>query len=729
MASDLQSDGHFGEEWLVISGQTLRVWALVNQRARIKHELPLVKIHAPQTDLLIGGGALLVTVDGQSLEIIRYTNACQRKFDRLTQYLGELAQHQRALASGQTSSPPDLEPDPHDRQRCSKCGLLLPEGTRVCPACLHKGKVMLRLMAYLKPYWREMILIWGLMLTGLVLSLIPPYLTRPLMDRVLVPTGVAATAAERIKLLGWLALGLLAAQTASQLIGIFRGRTLVKLGSQLSHDLRLRLYAHMQMLSLRFFDKRSVGAMVSRIVQDTDSLESVLVDGMQHFVVNVLMLLGIGTVLLSMNWKLTLLVLIPVPIVIFLSRKLWQRIRSLWHGYWHYRARLTSTVSDALSGVRVVKAFAKEQEEIARFHRNSQNLLSANMQAEQMWSTLFPILWLITSTGSLMVWYVGGREVIGGSMTLGTMMTFIAYLGMFYGPLQFLSRIADFLARSLTSAERVFEVLDTEIEIKEAADAQAMPRMEGRVEFRDVFFGYEPLRPVIKNMNLAVRPGEMIGFVGRSGAGKSTTINLLSRFFDVNRGAILVDGVDIRQIKQRDLRAQIGVVLQETFLFNGTIAENIAYAKPEASPAEIMAAARTANAHDFIIEKPEGYDTKVGERGQLLSGGERQRIAIARAILHDPRILILDEATAAMDTETEKQIQEALTRIMRGRTTFVIAHRLSTLRNADRLVLLQKGQIVEMGTHEDLWQRSKDFRRLVKMQQEMSTIIAKGKPT
>ncbi len=726
VSADLGLDGKYAEEWLVVTDDRLRVFAASGKPPAPRLDLDLAAIKKPVVDALIGGGALLVTVDDCSIEVIRYSNACQNKFSRVARYLADLDKYREAVAKGETKEKPVIEPDADDRKRCPTCHLLLPEGTKVCPACLNKGKVMLRLVKYLKPYWRQTVFVWATMIIGLAMGLIPPYLTRPLMDRVLVPTS-EKTPHERLALLGWLVLGLLMSQLAGQAISIIRARTLVKLGTRLSHDLRVQLYSHLQFMSLRFFQKHPVGAMITRVTQDTQSLESVIVDGMQYLVVNILTLVGIGVVLFVMNWKLTLLVLIPVPVVIVLSGKFWHRVMSMWHRYWHYRSRLTASVSDSLSGARVVKVFAKEQEEVARFNNHSALLQTTDMAAEQTWTTLFPILWFITSTGQILVWYVGGRQVIGEGMTLGTMMTFLAYLGMFYGPLQFLSRIADWLARSLTSAERIFEILDTESDVREAQDATPMPALTGHVEFKDVTFGYEPNKAVLKNVTLDVKPGEMIGLVGKSGAGKSTVVNLVCRLYEVNQGEIFADGINLKKIKQRDLRSQIGVVLQDTFLFNGTIAENIGYARPDASREDIMLAAEAANAHDFIVNKTDGYDTKVGERGQLLSGGERQRVAIARAILHNPRILILDEATASVDTDTEKQIQEAIARMVRGRTTFAIAHRLSTLRNANRLVLLKDGEVAEIGTHQELMDKNGEFRRLVELQKEMSSIMEVGK--
>ena len=724
VVTDLTCHGTFGEEWLVVTGTKLQVYP-VDNTVLPRIELEIEAIKGAEIEGLIGGGALLITVGNETQEILRFSNTHQKKFGHVARYLQDMAEHrENKTKAGKEQEPPQIEVDKDEGKRCPTCRLLLPEGSNVCPACLNKGRVLLRIVSYLKPYWRQTLFIWITMLVGLVIGLIPPYLTRPLMDKVLAPgPEVAGPIEDRMRLLSLLVLGLLVSQVLSQAVGIWRSRAVVRLGAHLSNDLRIKLYSHLQWLSLRFFQKRSVGSLMSRVMTDTQALENVLVDGIQHLVVNLLTLVGIGVVLFVMNWKLALAVLIPMPVVIVLSRVSWKYLHSLWHRYWHYRARLSATVNDTLSGIRVVKAFAREDEEIARFRTSSAAMMGSDTQAEQTWATFFPILWFITSTGSLLVWYFGGQQVLWKQISLGTLMTFQAYLGMFYGPLQFLSRITDYLARSLTSAERVFEVLDSDPEVRELKDCVRMPAIKGRVELKNVTFGYEAHKPVLKNINLDVAAGEMIGLVGKSGVGKSTAINLICRFYDVQAGEILVDGVNVRDIHQRDLRSQIGVVLQDTFLFNGTILENIAYARPEASIEDIMAAAHAANAHGFIVKKTDGYDTKVGEHGQSLSAGERQRIAIARAILHNPKILILDEATAAVDVDTEIQIQEAIGRLIHGRTTFAIAHRLSTLRNANRLLLLKDGEIAELGTHEELLAKKGEFSRMVDAYKQMSSVV------
>ena len=748
VSTDLNPAGHFGEEWLVVTSRCLSVYTANGHGYAPRMELPLEEIQNSSTEGLVGGGALLVVVDDQSLEILRYSNAQQRKFSRIVKYLNDVKHYREALekvqrgekkADGEPVTAPEklpqLESDKEDRRRCPTCDLVLREGSKVCPACMSKGKAIRRMLTYLQPHRPQIVMIWVMMLAGLGLSLIPAYLTQPLTDKVLNPVKDPLPIQERLSLLGWLVVLLAGVQLVGQALGVCRGRMSVVLGQQLSHELRNNVFRHLQSLSLKYFDKRQSGALISRVTNDTVALERVLVDSIQDLFSNILLFFGIGIVLLWMNWRLTLLVFIPAPIVFLLSKFFWDRMMNVWRRCWHLHSRLTATVSDSLAGVRVVRAFAKEDREVDRFDRHSQEYRNADVTAEHMWITFFPILYFIMSIGNLMVWYVGGYQVIRDSglvgrvvpdrevFTLGMFFTFFGYLTQFYGPLQFMSRVADYLTRSLASAERVFEILDSESEVQDVEQPVPMPRIEGRVEFKNVTFGYEPHKPVVKGIDLAVAAGEMIGLVGQSGAGKSTTINLICRFYEVQEGEILIDGVNIKQIAQRDLRSQIGVVLQEPFLFSGTIYENIAFARPNATREDVMAAAKAANAHDFIVQKPDGYDTQVGERGQTLSGGERQRVSIARAILHDPRILILDEATASVDTDTEKQIQEAIARLIKGRTTFAIAHRLSTLRNATRLVVLKDGGIAEVGTHEELVEAKGEFHRLVQVQQEMNRII------
>jgi ATP-binding cassette, subfamily B, bacterial len=748
VSTDLDPSGFFGEEWLVVTSTCLSVYASNGYGFAPRVELELEEIKASATDGLVGGGALLVTVDGKSVEVLRYSNAQQRKFGRIAKYINDVksykldlkkAQHDEKDAAGKPIEAPKehprLEPDKEDQRRCPTCNLPLLEGSTVCPACMSKGKAIRRMLVYLKPYKLQIVVIWVMMLIGLCFSLVPAYLTQPLTDKILNPVKDPLPIDQRLVLLGWLVIILLGVQLFGQALGVYRGRMAVFLGQQLSHALRNDVFRHLQSLSLRYFDKRQAGALIARVTHDTDALEGVLVESIQNFFSNIFLFVGIGIVLFWMNWKLTLLVFIPAPIVLLLSKIFWDRMMNVWRRAWHLHSRLTATVSDSLAGVRVVRAFAKEDREVERFDRDSAELSLASVAAERMWVTFFPMLFFIMSIGNLIVWYVGGYQVIQDSalgaqllpdrkvFTLGMFFTFIGYLGQFYGPLQFMSRVADYLSRSLASAERVFEVLDTESDVQDVEKPVPLPRIEGRVEFKGVTFGYEPHKPVLREIDLTVMPGEMIGLVGQSGAGKSTTINLICRFYEVQEGEILIDGVNIKQIAQKDLRSQIGVVLQDPFLFSGSIYENIAFARPDATREDVMAAAKAANAHDFIVKKPDGYDTQVGERGLTLSGGERQRISIARAILHNPRILILDEATASVDTDTERQIQGAIARLVKGRTTFAIAHRLSTLRNASRLVVLKDGKVAEVGTHEELLEAKGEFYRLVQMQQEMNKII------
>jgi ATP-binding cassette subfamily B protein len=504
-------------------------------------------------------------------------------------------------------------------------------------------------------------------------------------------------------------------------VQILNGRLIAYVGGHVAADIRAQLYRSIEFLQLTFFDKKQVGAIASRVTSDTDRVWGFLVDGLPHIATNFLLMLGIVGFLFLVNWKLALCILMPVPIVVSISVRFWKPVSQLYHRVGQKWARFHTHLNESLSGIRVVKAFAREDYENNKFLHRNDELKNAGIAADGRWFTIFGAMSFFTSLGTLINWTVGGYMVYSRQMSLGDFWKVNAYLGLIYGPLQWFAQVNNWFSRAMAGAERVFEVMDTEAEAYNSGGKSH--QIKGEVTFDNVRFGYDKSNPVLKGINFTAKPGEMIGLVGKSGAGKSTTINLICRFYEPDSGSILIDGVDYREMPLQELRHQIGVVLQEPFLFNGTIAENISYGKPGATFEEIVEAAKAANAHNFILSKPDGYDTIVGERGAKLSGGERQRISIARAILHNPRILILDEATSSVDVETERQIQEAISRLIEGRTTFAIAHRLSTLRNASRLIVLEKGEIVEIGTHAELMEQQGVFYKLVETQSAVSQII------
>lgn len=711
--ADIDAEGKLGERWVVVDTETVRVLTPNGAEAQIDLSIPLSEIDFARTENLVGGGALSVGKGTDAIELVRFTPP-------LAGRMGGVARTIEALARNEELPAVDLE---ETERNCRSCGRPLPQNSDVCRNCINKSAVLMRLFSYAAPHKGRALTLVLLMFAGTAMTLAPGKIVQKLTDGVLLATGRSLD--SRLSLLGLLVAALIGTQLLGVLITIARGRLSAWLSANITYRIRTQLFDRLQWLGLSYYDKRQTGALMTRVTQDVNELNNFLVDGLQILVVNGLTILGITTLLLLNNARLTLLILLPVPLVVFITRRSWRFLWRNMHRLWHLRSRLSAGLNSTLAGARVVKAFAQEEREIDRFQRRATDLFQANLYVEQIWATIFPLLNFLMTAGTFIVWYVGGRQVIGGDLTLGTLQMFLFFLGQLYGPLQGMTRIADWLSRALTSAERIFEVLDTEPDVKDADDAVPMPHIHGAVEFRNVSFGYDKTRRVLENLDLTVAPGEMIGLVGHSGAGKTTIINLISRFYDPVEGEILVDGVAMRRIKVNDLRRQLGIVLQEPFLFPGTITENIAYGKPEASPEEVMRAAKAANAHDFIMRFPDGYDTDVGERGVRLSGGERQRLSIARAILHDPRILILDEATASVDTETEKQIQEAIARLIKGRTTFAIAHRLSTLRNADRLIVMDKGKVVELGTHDELMEKPEGtFRRLVEMQTEINKLRA-----
>jgi ATP-binding cassette subfamily B protein len=496
------------------------------------------------------------------------------------------------------------------------------------------------------------------------------------------------------------------------------------LGNRLLLDMQVDLFDHLQMLPLAYYNQKPTGDIMSRVTADLQRIQQFVVEGFQEILVDILTVVLIAGILLAMNVKLFVWTLAPIPLIAVSTIIFSQRIHSIYHSIWRRIAGLSAILADTIPGIRVVKSFAQERRESRRFSGYSDDLFTQRMHAVKLTSAFFPFVGLMTGMGSILIFSVGGYMVLNGQTTLGVLMAFTQYLWRLYMPVQRFGQLSDSIQHCVTSAERVFEVMDTDVEDRNDENGIVLEPLRGQVEFRNVRFSYEPGKYALNGVSFSIKPGEMIGLVGASGAGKSTLVQLIMRFYDVDEGEILIDGHDIRDLALTHYRHQIGVVLQEPYLFYGTIWENIAYAQPDASPEEVIEAAKAANAHEFILNLPDGYDTVVGERGQTLSGGERQRISVARAILRNPAILILDEATASVDTETEVLIQKAIQRLVKGRTTFAIAHRLSTLRQANRLIVLERGKLAEMGTHQELLRSEGIYHRLCKLQAELSQMRA-----
>ncbi len=602
------------------------------------------------------------------------------------------------------------------QDRCPKCNRLYPDPRRpVCPKCLDRRSLFKRVLSFTPPHAKQIALMIVLMLASSSVGLFSPYLGgRVFFDETLRPGGKYAGK------LGYVVLAMFATQLITLLINIYQGRVSSRIAAEIAYDLKTRVFSAMQNLSLRFYNQQQTGSLMTRVNNDADHLQRFFHDGLPFFIVNALRLVGIIAILLALDWRLALPVLIPVPLIVVITIKVRPMLWRLYSKRWRTSSRLNAVVNDSLSGVRVIKAFGREEAEIDRFGRRNQRVYEVFREVGNTTSTVFPLLSYLMGIGALVIWGFGGWRVVQGNLTLGTLMTFTGYLGMLYGPLDFMTRVVEWWSSSMNSAQRIFEIIDsTEVLwTPEAEDLVVLPKLEGAVEAREMTFSYEEGKPILEDISFTVAPGEMIGIVGRSGSGKSTLINLIARLYDPDQGQMFIDGVDLRYLSQEKLRRQIGMVLQDTFLFRGTVFENIAYAKPDASPEEVMRAARVANAHDFISQLPDGYETILGVRDIDLSGGERQRIAIARAVLHDPQILILDEATAAIDIETERLVQEALERLVEGRTTFAIAHRLSTLRKANRLLVLDRGRLVEMGHHSELLQQKGVYHKLLTTQRQ-----------
>ncbi|WP_309397980.1 ABC transporter ATP-binding protein [Cerasicoccus maritimus] len=585
-------------------------------------------------------------------------------------------------------------------------------------------QIMKRLLKYVLPYRKEVIIGFACALVYTAINLVVPYATKYLIDQVLTPMENGELTSEMATKISFVILGGLAVLYLVREICVWlRLKWLAYLGEYVAHDLRRDLYGHLQKLSLNFFSKKQTGSIISRVSSDTDRLWDFIAFGVVESTLAVIMLIGLGAMLIGLDWQLGLILVLPIPGYLYAFYRHSKHINTYFLKAWRKWSDVTAVLSDTIPGMRVVKAFSQEKREVGRFGERNQKAFESFKSVHDVWTKFWPMLMGTVQFVTLIVWAIALPRVFGewgAPLSVGTFVAYLMYMGLFFQPLNTLGQLTRMLNRAVSSAHRVFEIIDTEPDPALSGERALVDDLAGDIRVENLTFSYDGVHETLRNVDFHIKPGEMIGLVGPSGAGKSTITNLIAGFYQATGGRIVVDGRDLSEVDVSSYRQHLGMVLQEPFLFHGSLLENIRYGQRDASLADVIEAARAANAHDFICKLPLGYDTVVGERGHTLSGGERQRISIARAILHNPKILILDEATSNVDTETERKIQDALNHLVRGRTVIAIAHRLSTLKQADRLLVMKNGQLVEEGTHQALLEIEDGvYRKLHDMQSEL----------
>lgn len=739
--TDLNLSGSYETVYLVATAEDLFVIAApsADYAKHIRRRLSRSEISEIRTRQGVGGGFLEATVDGIYFEVVAYSNARSDAFHKVASKLNHWQRGEKV----DIGTADDFNP-----RRCAKCGIALQFKGDTCRRCVDRGAVLKRVLKFMRPYSGKAAVMVALVLVMLGLLMVPQKLMQLLTDVVLAPeqagnpdlskqsTDVAVgqwSFGVNTAML-WL-LGLVAAKFATHFIYMLVEMAMLRLnsyvGTQITYDMRERVFGRLMQLSVDYYDRYNVGQLISRVSGDTEQMKGFVNQITTGFLQQILMLIMAAVLLFTLNWELALWTLVPAPLVLMGSVFFWKRVYPRYYRVWDSNSKLAGVLNTILSGVRVVKAFGQEGREERRFGRSSSYVRDSFRGIEFTVAWFSPSISMIFQLGGLIVWFVGGQMVLDGKaaqvaggenhFTLGKLMQFLGYMGMFYQPLTHIMPLTNWLTGFMTATQRTFEILDTSVQVAESDNPIPVKHMKGSIVFENVTFGYDRHQPVLKNVSFEIAAGERIGIVGKSGSGKTTIINLLSRFYDVDDGRILIDGVDIREMCKDDLRRQIGVVLQEPFLFRGTIYDNLTYGVRDVLPEDVIVAAKAANCHDFIARHALGYDTYIGERGSGLSGGERQRISIARSLLYDPRILVLDEATSSVDTESEKLIQDALKHITLGRTSIAIAHRLSTLKNCDRILVVDCGKIAEQGSHADLIKAEGIYSMLVKIQTELSS--------
>ncbi len=664
---------------------------------------------------ITGGVLVMHTKESQRL-LVRFTNSKMGEFERLKGNLGKIKNNEELTEE-------DIK-GKRKMECCPKCGTLYPDQERkICPKCMDRKSIFTRMLAYFFTYKVKLAIMFICFMGTAVLNLVWPYLSGTVLyDKVLskdenflkilgLPGGEFATALVLV------VITMIVSKILLQFFGILHGVMNARIVPDVMAKLKQEIFNAMGKLSISFYNSRQTGGLMTRVLDDVGEVTGFFLDGLPFFFTNIFTIIVTAIIMISIHPVLAIASLCLMPFLTIVSYKMLPKLWS-YYGRRHRAARkLSAQMNDNITGARVVKAFGQEEQELKRFGTANSRLRKAELDITSFDNKYYALYNIVQNVTAIVVWGLGAAIVLKtNKLEYGILVTFTGYVSQLNGPLDFLSYIFRWWTNSMNSAQRVFEIIDAVPEVAEKEDPVRPEYIAGEIELKNVTFGYEPHKPVLKDVSFKIEAGKMLGIVGRSGAGKSTLVNLISRLYDTESGEILIDGINVKDMGFKELRKNIAMVSQETYIFMGTVAENIAYARPDATRKEIIEAAMQASAHDFICKMPDGYDTIIGRAGRSLSGGERQRISIARAILSNPRILILDEATAAVDTETELSIQESLEKLVVGRTTLSIAHRLSTLRNADKLIVIDDGKVTEEGTHEELIELKGTFYKLMELQ-------------
>lgn len=717
---DLNFDGDFGDEWLVLTTGAAQIIHLVPEN-KICEIIDTSTIEGTYIDSYINSNRVLTHLkraDGNSITVPlgQCTNTCKR---RLMAFMNIWDR----TARGEIIDDNDSVFDQFNA-KCPKCGTVYPDQQRrICEHCSKKKGTIPRLLSYFKPYKFKLATILICMVSTSIIALLSPIVSgKILYDRVIDPTGDLHEVKYVFIFVG-LIFGL---AILSLFIGIIQNRTNAYMSTRVTKTMKDEIFEAMSRQSVSFFNENPTGRLINRVNYDAIRIRSFFIDGVPALIINVITFIGLTIFLFFLNPLLTLIIYIPVPLVVIMFKfaipKLWRS----YSGMWRSSSSLNGMMADSLGGSRVVKAFAKEVDETHRFLKYSQKLYKANLLVNKISIFVFPVIGLLIGLSSQAIWGVGGLQVMGNKMTYGEFTAYLGYVGMIFGPLNFFTNFTNLFTDTMNSASKMFEILDTIPKITDDVNAVSLDTIKGDIVFDHVSFHYNVNKPILKDVSFHINPGDHVGVVGHTGSGKSTIANLIMRMYDTISGSVSIDGVNVKQIKTDSLRRNVAIVSQEIYLFHGTIADNIRYARPDATMDEIVAAAKAANAHDFIMQLPEGYEAMVGAGCRSLSGGERQRISIARALLLSPSILIMDEATAAMDNETERLISEAIDKLIEGKTTITIAHRLSTLRNCNYIMAIENGCVAEMGPAHELLDRQGVYYKLWTLQNEQMQQVVNG---